>query len=236
MPRDWNDPASWSDYLGVRNKRTNATPGERLTGYGREQWHQAMRSPVYGWDPPVDHVTTPYFFVHRWAKIREFFLAIAPSDRIMVVGAGLGFLIEAAKDDGFPNVWGLETSTYIIGRSGVEARGDVVLIDEDIRAGIGGRVGSTLRQLTGDDAFDWVITEDILQDLTDAEIPTIDGACQLLTRETPDPPSRVIHLVIPLLPESRQDPEYNWHTLAEYRTLIPASNIVSTYGAWEVAA
>lgn len=242
MPLDWNSPTTWNTYGRVRRKRTGDSGA--VEDYSRELFHQFHRDPVHGWDPPAN--STPYHFRFRWEKITALFPQIQTTDRIIVLGAGPGYLIEAAKDAGYPNIWGIDSSTEVAGRTDI--RGDVVLVDLDAKAGIGGQAGSKLRQLTGDDVFDWVISEQLLECLTDAEIGppgtpnTVGTASELLARNAATPASRCIHLVIPDLfregfreAEGSQDPSYNWHTLAEYEALLPGHWIVSMYGDWTVA-
>jgi len=41
-------------------------------------------------------------------------------------------------------------------------------------------------------------------------------------------------MVIPVLPDNWQDPTYNWHTIAEYMSLLPGHQIMNLYGNWTV--
>lgn len=157
--------------------------GEVVT-YGRDYYNQ---------------VGSP--FPQRWSNlVRD--LGIVPADRVLVAGCGFGFLIEAAHDAGFANVWGVDSSPFVETRQGTETRGDVTLVADDIRGG--GRVRAALRQATGDDEFAWVISEDVLTSYDPATEPTeIDGL--LNAAETVLAPgvdaSHCVHMVsIPVRP------------------------------------
>ena len=111
---------------------------------------------------------------------------------MLIVGAGFGWGVEAAHDAGYPNVWGIDSSPYVEANKGTEARGDVVLVSDDIRGG--GRVRAALRSATGDDVFRWVITEDVVSCYPDSELTQMLPLLETLL-ETGAPAGNIIHLV-----------------------------------------
>jgi len=88
------------------------------------------------------------------------------TDRILVVGSGPSApLVMRLKDRGVVNAWGLDPSAHVQSRSG-EWRGDVLVVDSDINGG--GQLRQALRNGTGDDEFDWIVTEQLLESLEES--------------------------------------------------------------------
>jgi hypothetical protein len=87
-----------------------------------------------------------------------------------------------------------------------------------------------IRGILGDIAVG--ITEDVLPTLSDAELLNISDWIDSINANV----SR-IHVVTQRkdlkLANGMQDPAYNWHTLEEYKALLPNDTFVS-YGDWEV--
>lgn len=69
---------------------------------------------------------------------------------------------------------------------------------------------------------DIVVTEDVLTSLSDAEAVTLHNACDAFSGQ-----QTIAHLVTTLDPEARQDPAFNWKTLAEWKTLLPDSVMIN---------
>lgn len=159
---------------------------------------------------------------------------IQPADRILVVGCAFGYLIERFHDNGYPNCWGIDSSADIAARRGTEARGSVLWV-KDTMSGVG-RVKNALRALTGDDVFDWVITEELLESYTDAEITTLLNVCEgALTPGTPQ--SHIIHIVAAAasypVPSWQWFPG-NWKTLADWNAMRPAHSWTGPTDGWLV--
>lgn len=216
---NWTD-AEWRHFYKIRDGRPGSpTLGQRLQGYGREYYRILNYS-------DTDHLKS---FRRRWANLIASFPGIQPNDRVLVVGAAFGFLIEAAKEAGYPNVWGLDNSPDVEARKGVEAAPGIIIVNADVR-GIGGQVRNTLRQLTGDDQFDWVITEDMASCYSDAEVQSMAPLLENLLFAG-RPASNVIHVTSCLREgETRSDLLLTWHTLAEWRALVPSHSWADSEG------
>jgi hypothetical protein len=180
--------------------------GQKVAGYSRELC--AMMG-----DP---HTTELDLWAKRWGLILANF-PIGSTDRILVGGCAFGFLIEAAKDAGYPNIWGIDNSPHIEANGPTETRGDVLLVQDDFTGG--GRVRAKLRTLTGDDEFDWIITEDMISSFDDAELPVVFGVCE--TALLPAVPlGHIIHITS-TTPGGIGHASINWKTLAEWEALAP---------------
>lgn len=214
MPRvSWDTEADWNAHYRV----WDATQGVHV-GYER----QAMYA----------------FFPRRWALIEQHFPAIATTDRILVGGCGFGWLIEAAHAAGYPNVWGIDYSTHIQTNRGTQSDGSVLFVEDDITGG--GRIKAALRSLTGDDIFNWIITESVLEGYDDAEMPQMLAAAESVL-DSAEPTTNILHLVhaTPHGTFGSQyglDPVFNVKSIDEWKAIEPTHtwvNIISS-AEWEV--
>jgi hypothetical protein len=154
---------------------------------------------------------------------------LTPASRVLVGGAALGFLVEQFHLAGYPNVWGLDDSPLISGPGQGDIADGVILIDDRVQPG--GAIRAKLRNITGDDEFDLVVTEDMLTCLTDAEILSeqVLFGCDATTA----PGGAVCHIVTVKTSDAQpiKHPDLNWKTLAEWRAWLDAEG----YTAHEVA-
>jgi hypothetical protein len=158
----------------------------------RVVWDQATYDLWYnGW---VDGALVTYGRAHQYAEAdgftpeqsgvarrRDFLIAnampgLTATDRILVGGCGLGYLMARFRAAGYPNCWGIENSPHIESIKNVEAEDATIWVVDDFTGG--GRVRNKLRTLTGDDEFDWVITEGLLESFDDAELPPYFSAAE----------------------------------------------------------
>lgn len=152
--------------------------------------------------------------------------SFAPADRILIVGCGAGYSIEGFRMLGFPNTWGLDYSSVLEASTGIITPG----IESQIawvNVAAGGQAKARLRNVTGDDIFDWVISEDVLPCYdTGAEMDgLLDAAESVLTGSDL---SQIIHMVTPLLPDNTQDPDFLWLSLDDWKAVRPTHSWVST--------
>jgi SAM-dependent methyltransferase len=204
---DWNDPTLWAALY--RNQDDDGT----FIGYGRRyaEIQDGNRSN-----------TNLGAFEARWANLVSTF-GILTTDRVLIAGCAYGFLIEVANDAGYNLVWGIDSSSHIASNRAIESRGDVLFVEDDIRGG--GRVRAALRSLTGDDIFDWIISEDVVPGYTVAELPPLlDAAEAVLAPGKPD--SNIVHLITILVPGKSGDSSQTWLTLAEWNAVRPAHSWV----------
>lgn len=173
-----------------------------------------LPTPLVGYTRASQVDRYPDKFPRRWSQLTTLF-PIQTTDRILIAGSGFGFLIEAAHAAGFPNVWGIDNSDYISTNRATEAVGSVLFVENDIRGG--GQVRAQLRNLTGDDIFDWVISESVIESYTDAELPALLNAAETVLAGTDE--SQIIHLIVDA---PGLDPPLVSRTLAEANALRPA--------------
>ncbi|NND36537.1 MAG: hypothetical protein HKN81_05310 [Gammaproteobacteria bacterium] len=159
-------------------------------------------------------------YAARWAQVQA--LGVAASDRIIVGGAGTGYLVAAAHDAGFPNCWGIDASTQLTDTPGrFQIANGVLLVDRPMQGG-GGTL-ARLRQLTGDDEFQWVVTEDLLTcyDPSDPDVADIFAACETVLAAG-EPLTQIVHLVsCDWDPAFIAAPGFS-QSLAQWQALAPA--------------
>lgn len=227
MPRKtWNTQADWDARPhGVSCRiRDPQHPlfGQRV-GYGRV-WAQRFKGPY------DDNLT-------EFNDMRDGILGAFPiqtTDRILIAGCGFGFLVEAFHDAGFTETFGLDSSDHIDSNRATETRGDVIFIKDDMRGG--GRVLAAFRRETGDDIFDWIISQLVLESYEDAEMTDLLDAAEVVLNPS-QPTTNIIHAVMCVLDPSRPDrsidPLYNQKTLAEWKAIRPTHSFLC-YPTWEV--
>lgn len=196
----YDTEADWDAVYQVRIRDASHPQHQQKIGYSR----LAMARMT---EPYDDELTE---FNNRVEGLTSNF-AIQATDRILVAGCGLGFIIEAFKSAGFPNTFGIDNSAHVASKRGVEADSGTVFIEDDIKGG--GRVKAALRRDTGDDIFDWVISESVLESYEDAEIGQLLDAAEVVLNPV-KPKTNIIHMVLTV--ESQVDPMFNQKTLTEW--------------------
>ena len=220
MPlKDWGLQATWEDQYSVRI-RDSSHPlfGQRVT-YGRILAQRMT-------DPYTDELTE---YNQRVSHLTTLF-PIQTADRILVGGCGFGYLIEAFKDAGYANCWGIDSSPWISTNKGTEARGDVLMVDADIRGG--GVVKTALRNLTGDSEFTWIISEHVMEWHDDIELDGLLNAAEVAL-ERGSPNSNIIHIVLTLDTNDGQIVDFNLKTLVDWNAIRPDHSWVNGV-TWEV--
>ncbi len=215
MPlRTWNTKADWDDaYQSTPHEGNDPLNPVRL-GYERGALFTEVADGMFG---------------TRWSNVSAHF-NWPTTTTIAVVGCGFGWGIEALNSLGYANVWGDETSTYILlemvtvdSRTGLpNSLVDGVILSNDLTGNAGRR--QFQRDSVGQNVtFDVVATEQVLESLTDQE--AIDFSADLNNLIG----GRVLHIVTPLL-TLQQDANYNWKTLDDWKTLIPGDSFASMTG------
>jgi len=224
MPRKvWDTEQDWLDAYEIRIRdHTHPLNGQKI-GYGRT-WAQRVEGPL------DDNLTR---FDTRVVKLTTLF-AIGAADRILIGGCGFGFLIDAFHDAGFPNTWGIDNSGHIATNRPTESRGSTLFVQDDF-SGIG-RVRNQLRTLTGDDIFNWVISEGLVESYEDSELAFFRDTAETLL-DPAESKLNIINLVYavidPTSPERSLDSVYNQKTIAEWKALEPLHSWVNLLN-WEV--
>lgn len=143
--------------------------------------------------------------------------------RLVLLGAGFGWVAErfVAKGygplaDGTANgkLLSVDTSTYI--QANKTSNAAVQVLDADVNAATGRR---TIRQQFGSNnaTVDWVVTEDVLPILSDAE-------CGVLASSLRGLATNVAHWVSTVTASS--DPRLNWKTLQQWKTLMTPDLVI----------
>lgn len=106
-------------------------------------------------------------------------------------------------------------------------KSQVEVLDADIATAAGAEACRDAVGLKGNQQFDFILSDDVLPTLSDAEAVTLSTAMRDLGRV-------VVHLVTPGFADgsdkaggAREDLDYNWHSLAEWRALVGPDRVAS---------
>lgn len=139
---------------------------------------------------------------------------ILATDRIIVLGCGPGaFLVEALKVRGRANCWGVDNSPWANSRGEVVGSG-VILINADLTSGQS--FNQSLRSVTGQTSFRWIITESLWESYDDADITVGLNVCEGL-RSGGTPMTNIIHIVF--TPPFDQQGVFNEKTMAQWKAM-----------------
>jgi len=217
MPRKlWNTQADWDAAYMIRIRDPSHPNHRQKFGYGRLAMARSK-------GPYDDNMTE---FIDRVAKLTELFPIVA-TDRILIPGCGLGYIIEEFKNAGFLNCWGIDNSAHAAAKRGVEASGDTIFVEDDIRGG--GRIKAALRRETGDDIFQWVISESVMESYEDNEMDQLLDAAEAVI----DPAKSLTNIVHMVLAMPLVDPMFNQKTIAEWKAIRSTHSWVD-YIRWVV--
>lgn len=174
-------------------------------------------------------------------RIVPVFGNISGAQRILVVGCGLGLLVQSVQATGFANIWGIDRSPYVASLWPAShprlAQLDILTV-----------TAQQLRSAFGQDSFHWIITESVMESYPPAEQAAVYAACErFLVRNTPL--RQVVHLVYPDTdltiwpPNALENGEFaSWagqpmtnpgcpaRTLAEWQASRPAHTFLSMLG------
>jgi hypothetical protein len=166
----------------------------------------------------------------RANALKAFMLANggALADRTLVVGAGMGFLVETLKLVGFANVFGLDNSAWCQSKKATVA-GDVVLMSNDF-TGSSNSLKNAFNTATGGRTFNWIITESLLESFTDQEVGVLVAqGPNLLANGVPT--SHIIHLVYtPPFSYPSGAPHFNEHTMSQLKAFAPTQTWMNAEG------
>jgi hypothetical protein len=186
-----------------------------------------------------------HFYETRLVPI---FGQITGAQRILVVGCGLGLMVESVRDTGFASIWGIDSGPYIptlwptevpVAIRPLLGQFDILTITDQ-----------QTRSLTNGTTFDWVVTESVMESYMPLEQAAMYDACQARLK-TGVPASKVVHIVNPSFDGTRYLPDavdlatgllQPWagqlminqgcpvRTLAEWQTSRPNQTFVSFEG------
>lgn len=222
----WDSEADFDDAYSCRIRDPSHPQFGQTVGYGR-LWAGRCEG-LYD-----DDLTR---FNLRAANLRRLF-GIAGADRVLIVGCGLGFLIDAFHDGARANVWGVDSSGHVATKRSTETRPTTLFVEADI---LSPTIQTDLTALTGGDQFNFIVTESLLESYEDAEMAAFLDRCELLLdpAETDDQIIHLIQAVIPRggsggNPDESIDPIYQQKLIAEWKAIRPAHSWVDIV-IWEV--
>lgn len=201
---DWDGQTPWDAYYGAFG----------TDGYIAARTYGGAHMPgtlFAGVEPHVDD------------KLAAAYAALIPTvtDRVLIAGSALGWSIDALVALGYPNVVGLDNSTYMDTHPSRSSAKPFRKADMATGASIRNTVRAAFGELgfTGNNRDpEWIITESVLESFTDAEIETILDGCEALLDGTDV--SRCVHVVTPG-PFGAGVP-FNDKTIAEWQVIRPA--------------
>jgi SAM-dependent methyltransferase len=182
------------------------------------------------YNPPYNRA----FYSRNWMMYRDRAailqsIGIGNRDTVLVVGCGLGFLMEHIISDigcSQVNVWGVDTSPFIATERLTEGREDTRLqiVNADIESAI---IRTTLNTLCGISRFGWVVTEDMLPSYTDSQsIQSLLNGCDLIKTGN----GKVAHIVSTLIPDGSQDVSLWWRTIDDWSAERPSHYWIDVHG------
>lgn len=196
MPvKDWDDPATWADQYHLF-EMSNGRPTGNMVGYVRS-------SSIYA---ALQRRAIALDRTQRWRK----------NARLLIVGCGYGWTMEALEDLGYTNVWGSDPSTYIQSRKATETRSAT---QSRVRAeGISIAADRTALKTVAGGSFSGVVTEQVLESLPDSEAISFAGnVADMLS-----PGGTILHLI----EQSGDDPDYNFKQLSQWEVLLGLGHVV----------
>lgn len=117
---------------------------------------------------------------------------------------------------------GLDIKTRILARSGGTGnrqRNSRGVLNEDGKNGASrGRIKQALG-LSGPERIEWVVSEAVIESLTDAEVVDASGDADIIGNNT-------AHFFYPLRPSGNQLAGFNWKTLEDWKLLVPGDTFV----------
>lgn len=119
---------------------------------------------------------------------------ITGAQRILVVGCGLGLLVESIQSTGFANVWGIDSGPYMptLWPTEVPVGTRSRLAQHDIRTVTAAQLNASL----GQNSFHWIVTESVMESYAPAEQAAMYDACARF-KVNQAPTSQIVHIVQP---------------------------------------
>lgn len=130
--------------------------------------------------------------------------------KILIAGCGYGYLVKHLLSLG-ADAWGVDASPWAISQGTTVAPNRILQADVTQRAQLD--AARTAAGLKSTQKFTAVITEELLPSLTDAEVAV---ALTELRRVG----TVLFHIVTAVELQADRMPEFNWKTLAEWKTVV----------------
>lgn len=159
------------------------------------------------------------FFAQRAALVVQRY---PTANRILVVGCGVGYLVDELLKAGKPNTWGIDAAPYATAQAVIElgttVGARVRLADATSAAAV--RTAKLAFGLGQNQRFDLAITEDVLPCLTAAEQTALLAAVRQHA-------TALLHVVTPGDPASRRKgPGLDWKSIAAWKSLVGSDPVL----------
>jgi hypothetical protein len=207
---DWNDPALWGPIVPTSADSAAALYQTRIGDPNSPNFglRVGMGHPEFD----VGHIALAQEKVQRLIDNPAFPLysggvpfathpfPVQTTDRILIAGCGIPYLIDEFKKAGYSETFGIDKSTEIASRNAsiFDEQSGVILVSEDMT---GGQAKTALRDATGDDEFHWIVSESAVEgyDMDNSLTALLNAANGGLFRALTPPQGtetwRIIHLV-----------------------------------------
>jgi SAM-dependent methyltransferase len=146
----------------------------------------------------------------------------AAAARILVVGCGYGYLVDALLAAGRPNTWGVDAAPWATGRAAaaVGAAAGARVRQADATSAAALRAAKQAMGLGATQRFDLAVTEDVLPCLTAAEQTALLAAVRQHA-------TALLHVVTPGDPaDPRKGAGIDWRSAAAWKALVGAADAV----------
>jgi SAM-dependent methyltransferase len=158
------------------------------------------------------------FFAARAALIAQ---RTAAAARILVVGCGVGYLVDELLKAGRPNAWGVDAAPYATGRAASELGATGARVrqcDATVAAEV--RAAKIAFGLGANQRFALAITEDVLPCLTPQEQTALLAAVRAHA-------TALFHVVTPGDPaDPAKLPGLDWRSTAQWKALVGADPVL----------
>jgi hypothetical protein len=164
----------------------------------------------------------------RANALKTFILANggALANRVLIAGAGMGFLIETMKLVGFTNTFGIDASPWCQQQKASVNNG-VVLVNADLNSSVNS-LKNAFNTATGGRDFNWIISESVLESYDNGDITAmLNNIPQLLSNGMPN--SHIIHLVY-VPPFGAAAGVFNEKTMAQWKAMAPTHTWMNAEG------
>ena len=149
-------------------------------------------------------------------------LGINSTHKVGVIGAAYGWLSNQIALQSGCVIAAVDTSTYI--QSGKAVNADITILNADISTGSGRTAVRQALGITGQNKASFMITEDVLPTLSDAE-------CTQLSTFLHNLSDTVVHWLTLLDQGGNQDPRLNWKNAAGWKALLPGDFFIKRSGS-----
>lgn len=213
MPQPW-DEATFRRAFCVRVRHSKAKHYGQVVTYSRRFAEIAQ-------EPPGS------FYRDRAQWLYDAFKArgLTRQSRVLVCGAGFGFLVHELRQLGADHVWGVDASPYVESRYALEAPCGSLVVFRDITKLTRTELRDALITFTGDWQFDGIVTETLLEGISVVAAKAVFNTLELAL--TSSDTRRIVHLVHCATAHSRARGLHDttlglhWRTLDEWAALRP---------------